>query len=518
MGLDRKVDGTPNRRRLLQGAVAAGVLGLTGLPLRAQTRGGTLTAALGGAHSCDTWDSRTHVDLFMMAAAQGAVFDSLTEIAADGSLKGELAESWDSSDAQTWVFNLRRGVTFHNGQAFGPDDVIASLHLHLDDDVPSPARPIVQNIAMMARSGPHQVTFTLTAPNADFPYLLSDYHLLIYPADHMADAMVHGIGTGLYRVETFHPGRRMTALRVTDHYKGDAAGWFDRIDYIAMNDSRARTEALRAGRVDAINRVNVRDTAAVAAHPRLRLQNIPGNQHYGFAMQTRAAPFADVDVRLALKYGIDRQDFVDRFLLGHGQVGNDTPIGRANQFYAADLDQIAYDPDRAAFHRKRAGLDRLAVTLHTSDGAFDGAGHAAAAFADAARPAGIDIDVIDSAPDGYWAQVWPTATFRATHWAGRATEDWMLSTADAADVLWHDGDSNARFQALLLQGRSELDSDIRRDIYAYMQQILRDTGGTIIPAFANHLQGVANRIGTPSQIGNLWQMDDARMAERWWRV
>ncbi|MFT7147051.1 MAG: peptide/nickel transport system substrate-binding protein, partial [Yoonia sp.] len=62
-----------SRRGLLKTGVAAGVLGLTGMPLRAQTRGGKLTAGLSGANTSDSWDGRTHSDLFMIASAQGAV-------------------------------------------------------------------------------------------------------------------------------------------------------------------------------------------------------------------------------------------------------------------------------------------------------------------------------------------------------------------------------------------------------------------------------------------------------------
>ena len=82
-----------SRRGLMKTGAAAGVLSMTGMPLKAATRGGKLTAGLGGANTSDSWDSRTHSDIFMLACAQGSVFDSLTEVAADGSLKGELAES-----------------------------------------------------------------------------------------------------------------------------------------------------------------------------------------------------------------------------------------------------------------------------------------------------------------------------------------------------------------------------------------------------------------------------------------
>jgi peptide/nickel transport system substrate-binding protein len=187
-----------SRRGLLKTGVAAGVLGLSGMPLRAQTRGGKLTAGLSGANTSDSWDGRTHSDLYMIASAQGAVFDSLTEVGADGSLKGELAESWEASaDAKTWTFNLRRGVTFHNGKSFGADDVIESLQMHVAEGAKSAAQPIVAAIADMTKVNDYQVQFTLESGNADFPYLMSDYHLLMYPAGQIEEAIAQGIGTGL---------------------------------------------------------------------------------------------------------------------------------------------------------------------------------------------------------------------------------------------------------------------------------------------------------------------------------
>ncbi|MDP5086755.1 MAG: peptide ABC transporter substrate-binding protein, partial [Yoonia sp.] len=59
------------------------------------------------------------------------------------------------------------------------------------------------------------------------------------------------------------------------------------------------------------------------------------------------------------------------------------------------------------------------------------------------------------------------------------------------------------------------DSDKRREQYFEMQQILRDDGGVILPMFANYVQAVNNRIVSPETVGNLWQMDNGRMAERW---
>lgn len=511
---------TMNRRGLLKTGVAAGVLAATGMPLRAQMmRGGKLTAGLSGANTSDSWDARTHSDIFMIASCQGAVFDSLTEVAADGSLVGELAESWEASaDAKTWTFNLRQGVTFHNGKSFGADDVIESLQMHVGEDSKSAAKPIVEAIAEMNKITDSQVQFVLAAGNADFPYLMSDYHLMMYPAGMIDEGIANGIGTGLYQVQSFDPGVRMTASRYADHYKGDSAGFFDEIEYIAINDNTARMNALMTGQVDAINRIDFKTEALLNANPNVRIQEVTGNQHYTFPMLTGTAPFNDVNVRKALKYGINRQELVDKILLGHGQVGNDSPIGPANPYYL-EMEQLEYDPDQARFYMQQAGLDSIDVDLSASSAAFEGAVDAAQLYQASAAAAGININVIQEPADGYWSNVWLKKPWCASYWSGRATEDWMFSTAYEAGAPWNDSQwDHPRFQELLLSARAELDSAKRAEQYGEMQMILRDEGGVIIPMFANYVQALSMSIQTPETVGNLWQMDNGRMAERWSRA
>lgn len=513
-----------SRRGLLGTGAAAGALVASGLPLRAQPRkGGQLVVGLSGANTSDTWDGRTHSDIFMIASAHGTVFDTLTEVAADGTLVGELAESWEASaDAKTWTFNLRRGVVFHNGKPFGADDVIESLQLHVAEGAKSAAEPIVAAIADMEKLADHQVRFTLEAGNADFPFLMSDYHLLIYPAGQIDEAIANGIGTGLYQVGSFDPGVRMVASRFADHYKGDAAGHFEQVEYIAINDQTARMNALITGEVDAINRIDFKTEALLKADPRLRIVEVACNQHFTFPMLTDVEPFNDVNVRRALKHAINRQELVDKILLGHGRVANDTPIGPANQYFADDLEQLEYDPDMAKFHLQQAGLDSLNIDLSSSDAAFAGAVDAAQLFQASAEAAGININVVQEPADGYWSNVWLKKPFCACYWSGRGTEDWMFSTAYEAGVPWNDSQwdekDSARFQELLFSARAELDGNKRRDQYREMQQILRDDGGVLIPMFANFVQAMSDKIGTPDTIGNVWMMDSARMAERWWAV
>lgn len=242
-----------------------------------------------------------------------------------------------------------------------------------------------------------------------------------------------------------------------------------------------------------------------------------GNGHYVFVMDCRAEPFNNQDVRLALKYAIDREQQVERILNGFGVVGNDHPIGRSNQFFATGLEQRAYDPDKAKFHLKKAGIDSLTVDLSAAPSAFTGAVDAAVLYSESAAACGITINVVREPNDGYWSNVWMKKPFCASYWGGRPTEDWMFSTAYAAGAAWNESFwDNARFNELLLAARAELDAGKRRGMYAEMQELCRDDGGTITPMFNSYVMATSTAIATPETVGANWEMDGFRAVERWW--
>ncbi len=76
-----------------------------------------------------------------------------------------------------------------------------------------------------------------------------------------------------------------------------------------------------------------------------------------FRWTARAAPFSDNNVRMALKYGIERQELLDKILSGYGALGNDHPISSSNRFFNTDLPQREYDADKAKYYLKQAGMD-----------------------------------------------------------------------------------------------------------------------------------------------------------------
>lgn len=507
------------RRGILQGATALGVAGLilpaSMRPAAAQAKkGGVLRIGLGHGSTTDGYDPGLWDQLYVQVFA-AARHNQLIEIAADGNLVPEIAESWDSSDAMTWVFKIREGVTFHSGKPVTPEDVVASLNHHRGEGSTSAAKPFLDPVTDITIDG-QNVIITLNAKDADFPYIMSDYHLPIMPAIDGKIDVASPDGCGGYIVESFEPGVQAVLTRNPNYWKTDRAH-FDGVEVLAILDPAARMNALMTGAVDVIDQVDPSTIEMLKARGGNRILSISGNAHYVFPMDFRAAPFSDNNVRLALKYAIDRQELVDKILNGHGSVANDSPIGPANRYFAKDMEAKSYDPDKAKFYLKQAGMDQLDVTLAAADAAFSGAVDAAVLFSEKAKAAGINITVDRVPNDAYWDSVWMKNPFCASYWGGRPTEDQAFSIAYVTGAAWNESFwSNARFDELLLAARSELDDAKRREMYTEMQQLVSFEGSTIIPMFNNYVMAVSDKVGTPEVIGNNWNIDGFRAPERWW--
>ncbi|VVS94125.1 ABC transporter substrate-binding protein [Desulfoluna spongiiphila] len=476
-------------------------------------RGGRLRMGMGGASTTDTLSPAVMTDMMIQTLVYGQLGNSLMEIDNEGRAVPELAESYESSaDASTWVFKLRKGVTFHNGKTMTADDVIHSINLHRGEKSTSAAKAIVKSIKEIVKEDAYTVRMDLASPNADFPYILTDYHLVIVPEGHDG---TDGIFTGAYRLKSFEPGVRSLTERNSGYFRDDR-GWFDEVETLAINDINARTNALKTGQVDLINRCELKTLRFLERMPGIQLVKQRGYRHYTFAMHTDAAPYSDNNVRMALKHAVDREQLVKTVFRGYAVVGNDHPISSGNRYHAGDLPQRVYDPYKAKHYLKKAGLDHLKVDLHVADAAFPGAVDAGVLFRESSAKAGIDVNVVREPNDGYWSNVWLKKTFCAVFWGGRVTEDMMFSTAYADNAAWNDTNwKHKRFNELLVAARGELDEATRRKQYEEMQRLVSDEGGVIIPAFGMDIAAASKKIGLHKPAVN-WELDGFRCAQRWW--
>lgn len=510
------------RRAFLSGAATAAV-GLAILPsfpsmVFAEAKsGGHARFAINDGAQTDSLDPATWQSSFTQVVFGGTLCNALTELGVDGSAEPDLAESFSSSDdMKTWTFKLRSGLKFHDGKDVAAADVVASFKHHMGPESSSAAKAIVDAITDIKAADDLTVVFTLAGGNADFPYIVSDCHLAVFPAK--PDGTIEwgkGIATGPYIIDDLQPGVSVKMKKNPAYHKPDKP-YFDSVEFVNIIDVAARTNALMTGEIDYMVDADIKTLTLLERNPEVAISKVAGLRHFTFSMNTEVAPFNDPNVRQALKYAIDREDVVAKAFLGNAKAANDDPIAPQIAFATNPEPVHSYNIEKAREYLAKAGLESLKVDLSVAETAFPNAIDAALLFKEHAAKAGIEINVVREPDDGYWDNVWMQKPFVGVDWLGKPTCDSLFTTVYASDGPWNDTHwKNARFDELLIAGRAEADPAKRKEIYAEMQQLLHDDGGALVIAYALFIDAMSKKIGH-GPIGNMLQCDNFRMAERWW--
>jgi len=481
----------------------------------APSRGGRFIIGITGGSTTDSMDPAT-LTSNMNQNVNWQIRNCLVEIDHNFNVIPELAVSWDATpDAKKWTFKLRKGVEFHNGKTLTAEDVVFSINHHLGEDSKSAAKGYLKSIVDIQADGKNEVVFTLSGGSADFPFILGDYHLTICPAGTNGPEFEKGIGTGGYILEAWEPGVRAFSKRNPNYWK-EGRAHFDEVETLSIVDTNARTNALKTGRIHYMDRVELKTVHLMKRMPGVNVSAVTGTAHYTIPMLVNRSPYNDNNVRTALKLAIDREALLKQILRGYGEPGNDHPIAPVNKYHANNLEQRKYDPEKAKFHMKKAGMLDHTFNLHAADAAFAGAVDAAVLIKEQAKKAGININVVREPDDGYWSNVWIKKEWVMCYWGGRPVEDMMFSVAYADGAPWNDTFwSNKRFNELLVMARAELDEGKRRKMYAEMQEICRNDSGTVVPMF-NQIVEASSAKTAHGPISAHMALDGMRNAERWW--
>ena len=314
-----------DRRELMAGAAALGLgfgLGFQGGPAMAQEapkKGGTLRLGMEGGSASDSLDPRTYADSIPISYGW-QIWNGLTEVDEKGDIAGELAESWEAKPGATsWIFNIRKGVTFTSGKTLDADDVIYSLNMHRGD-TKSGAKDLMSSITDIKKLSPNQIEITLASGDADLPFIFADYHILIVPNGFSDFSKPDG--TGAYALESFEPGVRVITKNKGNYWKQGRAH-FDGVELRYIPDASARVQALISGQIDAANRLDARTVSLVMKSPAVNVVRTPGTgNRFAFVARVVDEPYTSNDIRLALKYGIDRQKIIDTVYKGRGRTAS----------------------------------------------------------------------------------------------------------------------------------------------------------------------------------------------------
>jgi len=325
------------------------------------------------------------------------VFEGLTRFMADGSVVAGLAESWDiSPDGLTYTFNLRSGVTFHDGTAMDAEDVKFSLDRARAEDSTNAQKGLFAGIADVAVVDPQTVAVTLNEPNGSFLFNMAWGDAVIVAPESIADIASNPIGTGAFKFDEWVQGDRIEMSR-NDAYWGDAPA-LENATFRFISDPTAAFAAVMAEDVDAfIGFPAPENLPQFEADP--RFQVLTGNTEGETILSTnnKMPPFDNVLVRKVVAHAIDRQAIIDGAMFGYG-----TPIGTHfaphNPDYVDMISASQYDPELAKQLLADAGFaDGFTTTLKLPPPSY--ARRGGEIIAAQLREVGITAEITNQAKD-----------------------------------------------------------------------------------------------------------------------
>ncbi|MEV7888521.1 ABC transporter substrate-binding protein [Streptomyces sp. NPDC002817] len=474
-------------------------------------RGGRLRAAFAGGGASETLDPHL-ANLFADVARAKALYDKLADYGADLSARPRLATEWESNKTlDRWQVTLRE-ATFHDGSPVTAKDVLHSYRRIADPKQTFRAKASLEPIDLDASRATSErgVEFVLKRPTAEFPNILAAFGAYIVP-ENATDFDTKPVGSGPFRFVSFAPGRSAVFRRHDGYW--DGAPHLDELEFVVANEESARVNALLGGQVEYAHELNPTTARAHEGKGQIEIVRLRNSAMQAFCMKTDRAPFDDKRVREAFFLIADRKELVDGALSGAGVVGNDL-FGKGYEYYAADLPQREQDLDKARALLKKAGAEKLKVSLDTSAVAA-GFTEAASIFRDQAAKAGVTVDVKMGSKDSYWSDILDSGTLSCYRSGAMPIEahisQRLLTDSTTNATKWRHKD----FDALYEQAQSTRDKAERAAVYERMQRRLYTEGGFLIWGFADWIIGTGRTVKGVETKAPANTLDWARFDKVW---
>ncbi len=419
-----------------------------------------------------------------------AVYSQLVRRGLDGSIEGDLAESWSvGEDGVTWTFNLRHGVKFHNGKELTSADVVASYRRLLDNPSIRYSTLVRGYIKDVYAVDDYTVCLVTTEQIASLLANLTHRSNLILDADYIEKyGMELGLtaesvnGTGPYRLALWDKDQEMVFEAFEDYFRGEVPT--KKIDILIVSDANARLIALETGQVD-ISTVNSSEIPRLQQTPGIQVKMYESIGSQGLQFNCANEYTKDPRVRQAISYAIDRQLIIDTLYSDIGEKVCTSPVN-PNVWGYNDFGVIQQDQEKARALLAEAGYPdgfEISIMLYPN---YNKSTETCEMIVAMLAEVGIraTIEVVDNAGFNasmgsrtYPGENFPWAMFFMGFGAGTADCDeglrriWTTSPDgnNNNNYGWY---SNAEVDRLLEEAKAELDEEKRLDLYRQAEQIL----------------------------------------------
>jgi peptide/nickel transport system substrate-binding protein len=498
-----------SRRKLLAATAVAPlssglVLGSRG-SVTAQPATPTLTGEQGGAITMvveGDWlgmDPHTNAAFASMFAWE-QTYQSLVTFDEQLRIVPDLAVSWEIPDPLTYIFHLREGVSFHNGDPFTAADVVFWHERLTDPDLVVPYRSWFDAIESVEAIDDYTAQFTLSFPYSPLlANLASMRGSAIVPHQWAAEADLNqeASGTGPYRVTNVVPQDFYRWERNPDYWK-TGLPYIEEVDNKLLLEPAARLTAIQTGAADYATLPGDLTPELEGADVNLLMGDRAWYWHLQF--NCTREPFTDMRVRQAISLALDRQEIIDLVLGGYGTLTGPVPTGHTDWYIPVDQLSYPVDLDRARALLAEANLENGFATTYKANSDIREDVATAQIVRERLREINIDVEIIQLDSTRWVSDTQPPTSDYDIRLNGNSfypDADGYLynhyySTAGFNQVRY----SNPEYDELVTTARQLVDHEERRQVYFQAQQILLDEvpviplwNGLNIEALSPALQG-----------------------------
>jgi len=438
---------------------------------------------------------------FSALQAYEFIYESLTGYDEKTQIVPALAERWETPNDTTYVFHLRKGVKFHNGQEMTGADVAYSLETAVDEKTGSPWRSLLTPIKSVEVKDPYTVQVNLTSP---YPGLLGAFSVLrasaIIPKDWYKNnnPKLQAMGTGPFKLAEFVPTDHVTYQRHTDYWdKGRPQ--LEGMTFKIMLDQNARIAALRSGQIQMAT-LDAQGAEQLKGQAGLQVLSSPSAWLTTHPFNVSRKPFDDKRVRQALRMAVDTKEVIQKAVFGAGVPSGAIATGFGD--WALPESELKYtkpDVEGAKKLLAEAGHPNGFATTILCSPQYPEFVATSLVCQEAWKKLGVDAKV---------EQVeWGTYVKRASKAAGfdydiGATAFTFRPDPDGYLYLYYKtgGDSNTgysdpKMDDLLEQARVTTDQAKRKQLYLEIQKMAEDEALWMYWYVKNNIEAVTDKVG-----------------------
>ncbi|MCA9858668.1 MAG: ABC transporter substrate-binding protein [Thermomicrobiales bacterium] len=499
---------------LAAGAVAGGAMPfLPGLSVLAQD-GGTFTFALEG--DVRGLEPALSYD-FTANPVVCNISEGLMKGLPDGSMEPLLAESYEHPDALTYIYKIKSGIKFHNGEEMTMDDVLASLERVRDPEVASPMAWFFDPVETIEATDESTLTITLSEPSALFQFvaMTTAGHVIPKSAieEYGIDLLRNPVGTGPFKFVKWDAGSEIELEKFEDYWQ-DGKPYLDRFIYKIVPEGTTRVTALKNDEVNSLTQVPPDQIETI-----LGFENVNWNEVVGYTINYSAfrcdkPPFDDVNVRRAVAMAIPHQEIMDAIIKETGVQARQSAVPENMPGSAeGELEPMLYDVEAAkALLAESSQPDGFSFDYHVI-APNDVWIPMAVAIQDALKELNIEMNIVQySYADMITLQ-------QAGDYEGMMNSQWASDFPDASGNLiplfasWnfppqnnHSYYSNPQVDELLQQTETELDQDVRNGLLIDAQKLIAEDAPMV---FHEHFKWFMPMSATFTgyEISPLWYWD-----------